>query len=193
MAFGEHSQRRRSQLRTLDGHLKQLEWLIGEWVDESDDSTMRTSTRWSEDGHFILTDFTIFVAGHNAISGTQRIGWHGSLDRSARWALDSEGGHAEGIWTDIDDRWIVTLTGVRPDGTASSATNAYDLIRPDVHTFSVTSESSPMTRSPTFRRPSSKDHPNRKPLFRVRRAVNEQFVGRLTWSRRARAQSIPLG
>ena len=140
-------------LRTPHGHLKELEWLIGEWVDESDDSTMRTSTRWSEDGHFILTDFTIFVAGHKAISGTQRIGWDGSLDKFRSWVFDSEGGHADGIWTETDDGWIVTVTGVRPDGTACSATNAYELIRSDVYRFSVTERIVGDETQPDFRRP----------------------------------------
>ncbi|MBI3863720.1 MAG: SgcJ/EcaC family oxidoreductase, partial [Planctomycetia bacterium] len=54
-------------VRTPHARLKRLEWLIGEWVDESDDSTMHTTTRWSEDGNFIVTEFTIRVAGRKAM------------------------------------------------------------------------------------------------------------------------------
>ena len=125
-------------LRTPHARLKQLEWLIGEWVDESGDSTMHTSTRWSEDGQFIMTTFAIHVAGRKVMSGTQRIGWDGSLDKFRSWVFDSEGGHAEGIWTEIDDAWVVNVAGVRPDGDACSATNTYEPQGAEAYLFSVT-------------------------------------------------------
>jgi len=69
-------------VRTPHARLKRLEWLIGEWVDENDESTLRKTTRWSEDGNFIISDFTIHVAGFKVMSGSQRIGWDGSLELS---------------------------------------------------------------------------------------------------------------
>jgi uncharacterized protein (TIGR02246 family) len=125
-------------LRTPHARLKRLEWLIGEWVDESDESTMHTTTRWSEDANFLITDFRIHVAGRKVMSGTQRIGWDGSLDKFKSWVFDSEGGHAEGIWTEIEDRWVVKATGVRPDGDACSATHIYEQKGADAYLFTVT-------------------------------------------------------
>jgi uncharacterized protein (TIGR02246 family) len=132
-----HSEGEQS-LGTPRARLKQLEWLIGEWVDESDESTMQTSTRWSEDGNFIVSSFAIQVAGRKVMNGTQRIGWDGSLEKFRSWVFDSEGGHAEGIWTEIDDRWVVKSTGVRPEGDACSATNTYEQKGLDAYQFSVT-------------------------------------------------------
>ncbi len=125
-------------LRTPHARLIQLEWLIGEWVDESADSTMYTNTRWSDDGHFMITNFAIHVAGRKVMTGTQWIGWDGSLDKFRSWVFDSEGGHAGGIWTQIDDNWVVSATGVRPDGDACSATQIYEPQGPDAYRFSVT-------------------------------------------------------
>jgi uncharacterized protein (TIGR02246 family) len=125
-------------LRTPHARLRQLEWMIGDWVDESAESTMHTRTRWSDDGQFILSDFAIHVAGRKVMTGTQRIGWDGALEKFRSWVFDSEGGHAEGIWTEIDDRWIVKSTGVRPDGDACSATNTYERNGVDSFLFSVT-------------------------------------------------------
>jgi uncharacterized protein (TIGR02246 family) len=125
-------------LRTPHARLKQLEWLIGEWVDESDESSMHTKTRWSEDGNFIMADFTIHLAGRKLLGGTQRIGWDGSIGKFKSWVFDSEGGHAEGIWTEIDDAWIVKVTGVRPDGDACSATHTYERRGADSFQFTVT-------------------------------------------------------
>jgi uncharacterized protein (TIGR02246 family) len=123
---------------TPHAQLKRLEWLIGEWVDESDESTMHITTRWSEDGNFIMSDFLIHVAGKKVMSGTQRIGWDGSLDKFRSWVFDSDGGHAEGIWTELDDNWVVKVTGVRPDGDACSATNVYEPKGEGAYLFSVT-------------------------------------------------------
>jgi uncharacterized protein (TIGR02246 family) len=127
-----------NSVRTPHAWLKQLDWLIGEWIDESEDSTMHTTTRWSEDANFIITSFAIHVAGRKVMTGTQWIGWDGSLDKFRSWVFDSEGGHAEGIWTELDDRWVVKATGVRPDGDACSATHTYEPQGPDSYVFSVT-------------------------------------------------------
>jgi uncharacterized protein (TIGR02246 family) len=124
-------------LRTPHARLKQLEWLVGEWVDESGESTMHITTRWSEDGNFLLSDFIIRVAGRKVMSGTQRIGWDGSLDKFKSWVFDSEGGHSEGIWTEIEDSWVVKATGVNSEGDACSATHIYDPTGNDAYLFTV--------------------------------------------------------
>lgn len=124
-------------LRTPAARLQRLEWLIGEWIDESGDSTMRTDTRLSEDGNFLITDFGIHVGGRQVMSGTQLIGWDASLDKFRSWVFDSEGGHAEGIWTELEDAWIVKVTSVRPDGDVCSATNIYEPQGPEAYVFSV--------------------------------------------------------
>jgi len=77
--------------------------------------------------------FAIHAAGRQVMNGTQRIGWDGSLDKFRSWVFDSEGGHAEGIWTEIEDAWIVKVTGVRPDGDACSATNTYEPQGPEAY------------------------------------------------------------
>lgn len=122
---------------TPHARLKRLEWLIGEWVDESNESTMHFTSRWSEDGNFILTDFSLHVAGRSVMNGTQRIGYDASLGKFKSWVFDSEGGFAEGIWTELDDRWVVKATGVRPDGDAGSATHIYERKGADAFLFSV--------------------------------------------------------
>jgi hypothetical protein len=55
--------------------LKQLEWLIGDWIDEGDDAVVQTSTRWSDDKQFILSDFVIRTPqrGSGALRITQRL------------------------------------------------------------------------------------------------------------------------
>lgn len=123
---------------TPKAHLKRLEWLIGEWVEESNESTMHTNSRWSEDGNFILTDFAIHAAGRKLMTGTQRIGWDASQEKFRSWVFDSDGGYAEGIWTELEDHWVVKSTGVRPDGLVGSATTTYAQTNSHAYVFSVT-------------------------------------------------------
>ncbi len=112
-------------------HLKQLEWLVGEWVDEGDDSVVLTTFAWSENQAFLLGDFTVEIAGQPALTGTQRIGWDPSTKQIKSWVFDSEGGFGEGYWTRAGDLWIVKLSGVLRDGTTASATRHLTQISTD--------------------------------------------------------------
>src|SRR5262249_30991264 len=55
--------------------LRDLEWLVGDWVDEGSDSIIETSYRWNANKTFLLQDFTVRVKGQKVLNGTQRIGW----------------------------------------------------------------------------------------------------------------------
>ena len=127
-------------LRTPHARLKQLEWLIGEWVDEkpANRRCIPKPAGPMTGNSMLYYDFTIQVVGRKVMNGTQRIGWDGSLEKFKSWVFDSEGGHAEGIWTEIDDRWVVKSTGVRPDGDACSATHTYERRGADSYLFTVT-------------------------------------------------------
>lgn len=114
-----------ADVSTPHEHLRQLEWMLGEWLDESDEATVRTSTRWSDDGNFILSDFHLETAGLRTMDGTQRIGWDPIAKQIRSWVFDSEGGFSEGKWTRIGDDWLVKNNGVSPDGAVGSATNIY--------------------------------------------------------------------
>lgn len=112
-------------------HLMQLGWLVGNWVDESDQALGQTSFTWSENGNFLVSSFTITNRDGDEISGTQRIGWDPQKEQIRSWIFDSEGGFAEGFWSLIDGVWIVRLSGVRPDGGNGSATLHYTPVSGD--------------------------------------------------------------
>jgi uncharacterized protein (TIGR02246 family) len=103
--------------------LKQLEWLVGEWVNESPDAVVLTTCKWAHDGNFLDRDFTIKTKGRHLLSGTQRIGWDATRKQFKTWVFDSEGGHGEGYLSNNGDQWVTKLEGVRPDGLTASATN----------------------------------------------------------------------
>lgn len=103
--------------------LKPLEWLIGDWLDESPDSLIKTTYVWTDNRAYILSEFRIQVAGREVMTGSQRIGWDPLAKVIRSWVFDSEGGFAEGVYSQDGDRWIVRLTGVTREGEPASATN----------------------------------------------------------------------
>jgi uncharacterized protein (TIGR02246 family) len=107
---------------TPHDRLKDLEWMVGEWVNESQDAVVRTTCRWSDDGNFLVRDFMVKTRGQTVMNGTQRIGWDPVRRQFRTWIFDSEGGFGEGYWTRNGNQWVVKAEGVRQDGRHASAT-----------------------------------------------------------------------
>ena len=76
-------------------YLKDLEWMIGEWVDSDDNSTISTVCAWSKNRNFITRSFSVSIEGHIGLEGTQVIGWDPEKKRIRSWMFDSEGGFGE--------------------------------------------------------------------------------------------------
>lgn len=106
-------------------HIRQLDWLVGEWIDEDNDSIVVFSCQPTEDGNFLIRDFIVTVAGEKVLSGTQRIGWDPVTNRLRAWTFDSQGGFFEGTWQQDGDVWVLTSHGTTADGQSASATNIF--------------------------------------------------------------------
>jgi uncharacterized protein (TIGR02246 family) len=112
--------------------LKEMEWLLGDWIDESEDSVIHTSCRYSPDRAFLLRDIKIEVGGKAVMTGTQRIGWDAEARQFMSWEFDSEGGHGDGLWARAGaGRWIVKARCVLPDGRVTTATHHINADRGD--------------------------------------------------------------
>jgi uncharacterized protein (TIGR02246 family) len=108
--------------------LQQLDWLVGEWLDEADESIVTFTCRPVDDGNFLLREFTVTVAGDKVISGSQRIGWDPITSRLRAWTFDSLGGHFEGVWHRDGDSWVLNSTGVTADGETASGTSIFTFV-----------------------------------------------------------------
>ena len=120
---------RRQPPRTIIS--KELDWLVGEWVDESDEAVVHTTCQWSDNQAFLLRSFRLRVRGKDEMSGTQRIGWDPRLKQIRSWVFDSDGGFSEGLWTRDGERWVIKTAGVLKDGRSASATNILTRINRD--------------------------------------------------------------
>lgn len=116
-------------------HLKQLEWMIGDWIDEGEDSVIETSCRWDESGNFLLRDYSVKVAGRPALSGNQRIGWDPLAKQLKTWSFDSAGGESTGYWHNDGDRWVLKLSGVSAEGQVGSAIQVYTPVNKHKYTW----------------------------------------------------------
>ena len=102
--------------------LSALDWIVGDWVDESPEGRTQISYRWSEDGNFLIGEYNLSVGGQPASKSVQRIGWDPVEGTLRSWTFDSDGGFSVGEWLGTDDGWVVKSEATLPDGTIGSAT-----------------------------------------------------------------------
>lgn len=111
--------------RPPDAHtaLRQLEWLMGSWQDESEDAIVESTTRWSTSGSFLIRSYTVQNEGDEQIHhGTQVIGWDPREGRIRSWVFDGDGSFGEGAWVRDGSDWIVRYVFTLTDGRAGVAT-----------------------------------------------------------------------
>ena len=129
-------------------HLQEIAWLVGDWVDEHDDALVETSCRWSEDGNFLLQDFTVRLPGVASLKGTQRIGWDPIRKSFRSWTFDSEGGYTEATWWRAGYSWLLRAEGVTPQGVMASACRTMTPQGKDAYEMQITDRVSGGQRLP---------------------------------------------
>ena len=118
-------------------HLKDLEWMVGSWIDndEDDDATIQTDCNWAKNKNFMHRSFAVVIGDQVNMAGMQIIGWDPAAKQIRSWVFDSDGGFAEGKWTRKGNRWLIQQTGTLADGTKSSAVNIMKQIDNDSFTW----------------------------------------------------------
>jgi uncharacterized protein (TIGR02246 family) len=105
-------------------NLRELEWVIGDWVDENPGSEpARVSFAWSPDQNFIVSTRTVETKDGAIDRGTQWIGWDPANKRIRSWNFEADGGFGEGTWSKEGEKWIVKTSSVLADGSKVTATN----------------------------------------------------------------------
>lgn len=96
--------------------LQSLEWLIGNWVEPEDATAFMASFKWSEGKHYLIGEVRIQPRGQEPHVVSQRIAWDAAAGLIRSWNFDSDGGFSSGEWSRDGDGWIVSSSGVLPDG-----------------------------------------------------------------------------
>jgi uncharacterized protein (TIGR02246 family) len=79
-------------------HLKDLEWMIGTWIDQDEDARIETACEWTKNQTFITRSFAIAVRDRLEVAGMQFVGWDPAAKQIRSWVFDSDGGFGEGVW-----------------------------------------------------------------------------------------------
>jgi uncharacterized protein (TIGR02246 family) len=113
------------------GPLRDLEWLVGDWVDDGEDGKVASTVRWDEGRKFLVRKYSVQIAGEPDRSGTQWIGWDPQANQIRSWVFDSDGDFGEGRWTRSGNAWIVKASGTTGDGLTTSSTQVIEPINKD--------------------------------------------------------------
>ena len=104
-------------------HLKDLEWLVGNWIDQDGGDAIKTECQWTRNRNFLTRSFTVSIEDRIDMAGMQVIGWDAARKQIRSWVFDSDGGFVEGVWKKSGDRWMVTSTATLADGKTGSFTS----------------------------------------------------------------------
>jgi uncharacterized protein (TIGR02246 family) len=111
--------------------LGELEWLIGDWVDQDEDSSVETTFRWAKDYAFITGTFRVRVGDRVDLEGTQMIGWDPVAKKIRSWIFDNKAGFGEGEWSKSGNTWTVNVKSILGTGQKASSINIYTYLDPN--------------------------------------------------------------
>jgi uncharacterized protein (TIGR02246 family) len=103
--------------------LKDLEWMVGDWIDQGGGGVIETECQWTRNRNFLRRSFTASIEDHVDITGMQFIGWDRAQKQIRSWVFDSDGGVTSGTWSRSGERWLVKSTATLADGTIASSTS----------------------------------------------------------------------
>ena len=119
-------------------YLKDLEWMIGEWVDEDGNSSVETVCAWTKNKNFITRSFKVSIKDHIDIEGTQVIGWDPAAQSIRSWMFDSDGGFGDALWSRQGNRWTINASRTLNGGEKASAINVLTYVDDDHFTWQST-------------------------------------------------------
>ncbi len=115
--------------------LSDLEWLVGDWLDEEGAGRAKSTFAWNESGDYLVRTWSTPAEDETSRSGTQYIAWDAGRGQLRTWAFSSTGAVAEGHWSPQADHWAIHWLGRLADGRAATA---IQILKPiDADSFQV--------------------------------------------------------
>ena len=116
--------------------LRELEWLVGSWVDKSPGVEVKARVDWTASHTFLTRSFSVHRDGSESHSGTEIIGFDPALGKVRSWVFESDGTIAENVWTQDGPRWLIQAKATLPDGRKATAQHTLTSVNKDKHTWS---------------------------------------------------------
>jgi uncharacterized protein (TIGR02246 family) len=120
---------------TSSDALKDLEWLVGQWHDDTEGIDVEAAVRWSSKRAFLVRSYKVKVGDDEPYEGTQVIGWDPRKKQIRSWSFDSDGSFDDGAWSKNGDEWLIRSARTQADGTSASGTQV--LKKVDADTFTI--------------------------------------------------------
>ncbi len=105
--------------------LAPLDFLAGEWIEESESATIVHTVRWTTNHRYLLLNYHSETPDGKPLRiAEQRIGWDPRKKSIRSWLFEEDGGHAESGWTQSADgqSWTIRVEGVLADGRSIAST-----------------------------------------------------------------------
>ncbi len=122
-------------------HLKDLEWMIGTWVDQDGSATIETTSQWSKNQNFIARKFSASVDGVADLSGVQIMGWDPVAQNIRSWVFDSDGGFGSSTWKKKGNSWVINSSATLADGRKASAIKTLTVVDESTITWQASGRS----------------------------------------------------
>jgi uncharacterized protein (TIGR02246 family) len=139
-------------------HLRGLDWMIGEWVDENPGGFVgHISFEWAPSDNFITATRTADYKDASLDNGRQMIGWDPVSKQIRSWSFEADGGFGESTWTKDGAKWVIKTKATAADGGAVTATNIINLVDENTVKWqskdrTVNGKSIPDTKETTMKR-----------------------------------------
>jgi uncharacterized protein (TIGR02246 family) len=117
--------------------LRELEWLLGDWVDDSPGIKVECSVQWAANRSFLVRSYKVERENEEPWEGSQIIGWDPRNKEIRSWTFDSDGSFDEGSWSRHGDTWNVSLSRTLENGGIASATQVIKKTGPDSYTVQM--------------------------------------------------------
>lgn len=117
--------------------LSELQWLIGDWVEDSGDLKVSTTFRWTANQAFLLRSFSVRTQDEIEMSGTQIIGWDPFQKQIRSWTFNSDGSFGESTWVRDGSNWLSKSQQTLPDGSIASGTYVLGQVDGDSFTLQL--------------------------------------------------------
>jgi uncharacterized protein (TIGR02246 family) len=114
--------------------LKELEWLIGDWIDEGEDTEVTSTVRWGQGKAYLVRDYSVRTKGERepTASGVMIIAWDPQTNQIKSWIFNGDGSRGEASWTRAtENQWVAKAHGTTADGRPTSATQVISLVNKD--------------------------------------------------------------
>jgi len=130
-----------SVFRSNYQHLKDLQWMIGTWVDQDGSATIKTTSQWSKNQNFITRRFSVSIDGESDLSGMQLIGWDPVAQNIRSWVFDSDGGFGDSTWKKKENKWVIRSAATLSDGRKASAVKTLTVLDDQTITWQASGRS----------------------------------------------------